>query len=302
MFLSVKVPPGDLLLHAGDHSRRGTVEEVRASADWLRAQPHAHKVVLAGNHDFCLEMAGTSGSEIFAGMTYLQDEAVEIAGMRIYGSPWTPEFGRWAFQKARGPASAEVWDQIPDGLDILLTHGPPAGIGDMTVRGEHAGCEDLLRRVRHARPALHLFGHIHEGYGVRRLEDTLYVNGSCCSVGYIYLQPPHVFDWDGRTFHPVSCWHPAEPLWEYLVSRHGSPRALALDELPAAVEMGHAFWLCQAGDETVGFSPVLPAQLRREADPGRRALSFGVRLQEHWYGLLSDNPWGKAEAVPHLLP
>lgn len=299
MFLSAKVPAGDLLLHAGDHSRTGTVEEVRASADWLRAQPHRHKVVLGGNHDFCLEVPGTSGPEMFAGMTYLQDHSVEVEGLRIHGSPWTPEFGRrWAYQKPRGDRLVEVWNLIPEGIDVLMTHGPPAGLGDFTVRGEPAGCADLLRRVRQVKPALHLFGHIHEGYGHRYDGDTLFVNGSSCSIGYIYMQPPHVLDWDGKTFHPVRCWHPSEPLWEFLVSRQGPPLCLRPEECPAAAEMGHGFWLDERGGGRVVFSPMQPRDQRPMA--GRLPLSFNVRLQEHWYRLLNDNCWPTIADVPSL--
>ena len=298
MFLSVKVPPGDLLLHAGDHSRTGTVEEVRASADWLRAQPHRHKVVLGGNHDFCLEVPGTSGPEMFAGLTYLEDQQVEVEGLSIYGSPWTPEFGRrWAYQKPRGDSLVEVWNGIPQGTDVLVTHGPPAGLGDFTVRGEPAGCQDLLRRVRQVKPALHLFGHIHEGYGYRRQGETLFVNGSSCSIGYVYMQPPHVFDWDGKAFQPVQCWHPSEPLWEFLVSRQGSPLRLRPDECRAAAEMGHGFWVDQRECGGVRFSPMQPSDL---AHLSGLPLSFNVRLQEHWYRLLNDNPWPTIADIPRL--
>lgn len=297
MFLSVKVPPGDLLVHAGDHSRTGSVEEVRASADWLRAQPHPHKVVLAGNHDFCLEVPGL-GAEIFAGMSYLQDQIAEIHGLRIYGSPWTPEFGRWAFQRARGTESAEVWDRIPEGVDMLVTHGPPAGIGDLTVRDQLAGCEELRRRVREIRPALHLFGHIHEGYGLVRHGETLFVNASSCSVGYIYMQPPHVFDWDGKAFHPVQVWHAGEPLWEFLVARQGAPRPASLHG--GATELGHAFWMEEQSGGGIRVSPRRPGETESPEGPRRQGLTFGVRLQDHWYRLLSDNPWKDFAAVPHL--
>lgn len=203
LFAHVEVPPGDLLVHTGDHSQRGTVAEVSASASWLRGLPHRHKVVLAGNHDFCLQRAGTEGHEMFAGMTYLLDQAVEIEGLRIYGSPWTPRFGEWAYQLERGEPIAESWRKIPDDTQMLLTHGPPAGIGDLTVRGQRAGCRDLMDRVYQVKPLLHVYGHIHEGYGQVREGGTLFVNASICSFGYTHLQPVQVFDWDGRDFQPV---------------------------------------------------------------------------------------------------
>jgi Icc-related predicted phosphoesterase len=83
-----------------------------------------------------------------------------------------------AFNLDRGGPLAERWAHIPDDTEILITHGPPHGIGDQTQSGLHAGCEDLRTRVRQVRPALHLFGHIHEGHGRWQIEETLFVNAT----------------------------------------------------------------------------------------------------------------------------
>jgi len=90
---------------------------------------------------------------------------VEIEGVRFWGSPWQPWFFDWAFNLERGEEIRAKWELIPDDTEVLITHGPPQGHGDMTSRGEGAGCADLLARIRQVKPRYHLFGHIHEGYG-----------------------------------------------------------------------------------------------------------------------------------------
>jgi hypothetical protein len=146
--------------------------------------PHRHKVVIAGNHDGCLEADPSLAEELFAGCHYLFDSGATIAGLSMWGAPWQPWFLDWAFNLPRGEPLREKWSHIPDGLDVLLTHGPPFGVLDTTVRGDRVGCEELLVAVDRARPRIHVFGHIHEGYGVERRGATLHVNASTCTVGY----------------------------------------------------------------------------------------------------------------------
>jgi hypothetical protein len=125
---------------------------------------------------------------------YLQDEAVEIEGLRIWGSPWQPEFLDWAFNLPRGAALREKWDRIPSGTDVLITHGPPQGVLDRVDEGRREGCADLLNAVARVRPRLHLFGHIHEGYGCLERDGTTFVNASICDRAYRPVNPPVVVD------------------------------------------------------------------------------------------------------------
>jgi hypothetical protein len=100
-------------------------------------------------------------------LIYLQDSSTTLRfqggrPVRIYGSPWTPEHGNWAFQYPRtGP---NRWKgTIPEDTDILLTHGPPKHHLDLG----HLGCSSLLNEVHEKPPLLYVFGHIHAGYGRR---------------------------------------------------------------------------------------------------------------------------------------
>lgn len=197
------VPEGDLLLHAGDLTSRGDLDELEAAADWLRSLPHPNKVLIAGNHDFCLEQAPQQARSRLEGLVYLQDQAAEIEGLKIYGSPWQPWFHDWAFNLQRGSALRQVWQKIPESTQILLTHGPPQGILDQTYDSRRVGCEELALRVRQVRPSLHVFGHIHEAYGESRQDGCLYLNACVCDLRYRPVQLPWIVEWDGREMRRI---------------------------------------------------------------------------------------------------
>lgn len=193
------VPDGDVLIHAGDGTHTGDWKEVAKWMSWLSLQPHSHKIVIAGNHDFLFERdADIASGLVPPGITYLQDSSVEVLGFKIYGTPWQPEFFNWAFNLKRGRPLAVKWSRIPDDTDVLITHGPPQGILDELAgpRHEHVGCKDLLARVREL-PSLklHVFGHIHHSYG--RLEspgEPIFVNASICDEDYRAAHAPIIVD------------------------------------------------------------------------------------------------------------
>lgn len=190
----VVVPEGDMLLCGGDLCGRGTIADVRDFDKWLGKLPHRHKVVIAGNHDWCFEREPGQARACITQAHYLQDGGVTLGGLRIYGSPWQPEFFDWAFNLPRGSRLREKWALIPDDTDILITHGPPHGILDRNDRGQAVGCEELAERVAAVAPRLHLFGHIHEAYGEMTVGPTIYVNASCCDLQYRPCQPPIVIE------------------------------------------------------------------------------------------------------------
>lgn len=189
-----EIPAGDLLIHAGDMTSRGGLQELAEFNRFLGELPHPHKVVIAGNHDFCFERSNYQARNVLTNAIYLQDETVEIEGLTIYGSPWQPEFFDWAFNLPRGEPLRRKWAQIPEDVDLLVTHGPPHGILDFTVHKQQVGCEELLKRVLEVRPKAHVFGHIHEAYGQEESQGILFVNASICDVRYRPVNPPIVFD------------------------------------------------------------------------------------------------------------
>ncbi len=191
----MEVPDGDVLIHSGDMTNRGELHEVRAFDAFLARLDHRHKLVIAGNHDFCFERQPAAARELLRHAVYLEDEAAEVEGVRFYGSPWQPWFYDWAFNLERGAEIRAKWALIPDDVEVLITHGPPLGHGDVTARGDAVGCADLLERIRQVRPRYHLFGHIHEAFGTSTDGTTTYVNASTCDLRYRPVNPPVVLDW-----------------------------------------------------------------------------------------------------------
>jgi len=195
--LTHSVPEGDVFIHAGDFTGRGQLEQVRAFNSWLGELPHKHKIVIAGNHELEWDSDSKDLKSELTNCTYLEDSSVEIHGLKIYGSPYQPEFGRWAFNLERGQECLDKWNQIPSDTDILVTHGPPLGFGDLCKRGNRAGCVDLLHTVQQrVKPKYHVFGHIHEAYGLTSDGETIFVNASTCNLQYHPTNPAIVFDVD----------------------------------------------------------------------------------------------------------
>lgn len=190
----VEVPDGDLLIHAGDLTSKGRLSSIKQVDKWLGKLPHEHKIIIAGNHDFGFQQEPEEARSLITNAIYLEDEEVAIEGLRIYGSPWQPWFFNWAFNLHRGEEIREKWDLIPEGIDILVTHGPPWGHNDRTSRGEIVGCQDLLDAVHRVKPKYHIFGHIHEDHGISEDGVTTFINASICTLEYKPTQSPIVFE------------------------------------------------------------------------------------------------------------
>ena len=188
-------PEGDMLIHAGDVSSMGREGEVKKFLDWFGAQPFRHRVFIAGNHDYLFENEPQQAALLIPdNVIYLNDSGITIEGIKIWGSPVQPWFLDWAFNRQRGAAIKAHWDLIPADTDILVTHGPPMGIRDRLHNGEHAGCEALLDAVQEVNPRYHIFGHIHEGYGISEMGNTTYINASVLNRNYQLANSPVVFE------------------------------------------------------------------------------------------------------------
>lgn len=198
----ISLPEGDVLIHAGDLTMNGSLHELEKSADWLNTVVDDYKVVyvIAGNHDFCFEdLRNVEAQSLMneAGVIYLQDGYDVFEGKIFYGSPWQPWFYDWAFNLKRGEEIKKKWDLIPEKVDVLITHGPPYGILDETdwkYGREHVGCEELGKKVFKVHPLVHVFGHIHGGYGVKSREGINFVNASTCNEAYKPVNEPIVLE------------------------------------------------------------------------------------------------------------
>jgi Icc-related predicted phosphoesterase len=193
---SIRLPKADVLLHAGDISYHGKKEEVIDFLQWFARQKFEYKIFIAGNHDFYLEHAKQEDllKLIPEGVTYLKDSGINIGEIKVWGSPVTPWFYNWAFNRHRGEAIRKHWDQIPPGTDLLMTHGPVYGFLDMVINEQHVGCQDLLRTVLTIQPKVHLCGHIHESYGSIKRSGIRFINASVVNEQYELANKPVMFE------------------------------------------------------------------------------------------------------------
>lgn len=176
----LEIPECDVLVHAGDITRTGHIDEVQRMAAWLGSQPARTKIAIAGNHDRAFAVAPTRAQGIMAkeGITYLEDSGTEVDGVSFWGTPWTPTFGSWSFMEDEAEL-AERWASIPE-VDVLISHGPPRGVHDMTSRGVRAGSFAMLDVLQRASARIIACGHIHESHGWCRLPNgTWVINASC---------------------------------------------------------------------------------------------------------------------------
>lgn len=208
--ITSSLPGGDLILHAGDLSSLGYKHEIESFCTWFnKLNNYEFKVFISGNHDFMFEKDPDQAKEIYSSyknIDYLQDNGMKIQigdgpEVKIYGSPWQPEFYNWAFNLPRnGTELEEKWSAIPEDTDILITHGPAHGYLDRVIGGwENLGCEKLTEAIKIKKPKIHVCGHIHSGYGYLFDGDTHFINASVLDEQYYYTQKPLTVDWDPAT-------------------------------------------------------------------------------------------------------
>jgi predicted phosphodiesterase len=217
------LPKGEVLVHAGDLTQYGETDAIQCLSRYFEKQSELfgfHQIIcIAGNHDITFhpdyyektwsrhirQYDSMETRQALQHCDYLEDSFTNLlvkashkptsSNLLVYGSPWTPNFFRWAFNLERGQALQQVWSRIPHETDILITHGPPQGRGDMTLHSGHFGCHNLLEEIQlRVRPRLHVYGHIHEGYGTSFDGHTLYVNASNLDIGYEAINPCLVID------------------------------------------------------------------------------------------------------------
>lgn len=210
---------GDILIVAGDLTASHSAKEFKTFFDWLIAQDYNHKIVIGGNHDSYLqktvmygEISKDLGKQydeddnfIGYGYYYLCDSSVTIDGYKIYGTPWTRTFeginpNCMAFTVDGEEMLSKKWEFIPDDVDILVTHSPPYLIGDLVERyraePEHVGSKSLGKKIKDSNIKLHVFGHIHAGYGETRLQrerddhEFIFVNASIMNEDYDPVNKP----------------------------------------------------------------------------------------------------------------
>ena len=189
---SLELKEADIIIHAGDATCQRdpnlNAPELEAFFNWFSSlNMYKYKIYIPGNHDtsFAKNLVPVPKN-----ITVLCHNEIEIEGCRIFGSPYTPTFGvGWAYNVDRGKIG-RLWNQIPDDIDILVTHGPAKGILDLTIDRDtnnprQCGCGSLLHEIKVKSPKYHVFGHLHDERGIfnaGRLElpliKTVFINVS----------------------------------------------------------------------------------------------------------------------------
>lgn len=203
----VILPKCDIVFFNGDFSGRGNKFETLYFLRWLSSQNQCkYKVMIPGNHDICFDSRFNDETHAqnwwldyfkkkFDNIIILEDSMVEIEGIKIWGSPATiwRNGDRWA-HNYREDDIHTVWEKIPKGMDVIMTHGPAFNIKDEIESGKKVGCMALGKVLRDLKPQYHLFGHIHESYGVEKREHTTHINGSLLNLEYERVNFPIEFE------------------------------------------------------------------------------------------------------------
>ena len=153
----IDMPPADILVHSGDFTLAGGDMEALDFIEWLCGLPYQHKIFIAGNHDDCMLDAALEG--LPDDVHYFSDNGITIDGISFYGTPMFVTF------EGEDLKEIEHYEQVPDNIDILITHRPPLGILDSIDDKLHYGSSFLLNKVSKIKPKMHLFGHVHDAYG-----------------------------------------------------------------------------------------------------------------------------------------
>jgi predicted phosphodiesterase len=178
-----------VLVHAGDITMNGETDVVVDFIRWIAELPHKHKIVVPGNHDRCLDISQPKYDggvvrmfDLARDVHYLVDASrtLEVGNrkIKVYGAPWVPNLLGWAFWDR----NQDKFEHAPRDIDVLVTHGPPLGIRDDDISDTHFGSRHIARYLNHC-PLLkaHIFGHVHEGYGMEQKGEILFANASTCN-------------------------------------------------------------------------------------------------------------------------
>ena len=174
------------MIHCGDYCnyRRGGLEILADVDRWFAGLPVGHIVCIAGNHDFALQERRFQ----FSNVEYLEDSGTTWEGLRLFGSPWCPDLSGFAFHGTE-ERLIESWNQIPAGVDFLLTHTPPRGVLDLPTAGSpELGCPFLREELERIRPQFHCFGHVHASAGEQHEHGTHFLNAAVVGGGQMELR------------------------------------------------------------------------------------------------------------------
>lgn len=183
------LPEADVIVHSGDFTFAGSEEEAYDFMNWFCNLPYEHKVFIAGNHDMCMYGADHIGG-LSKNVHYLNSNSVVIDDMKFYGIPM--------FMEDCMDGKLDMLIQnIPDDIDVLVTHMPPKGICDIADYGkgpEHRGNAALAEHLKVLHPTCHLFGHEHDAYGTATIGNVIYSNACVVDSRYNLINNPTIIN------------------------------------------------------------------------------------------------------------
>lgn len=191
-----EIPPCDLCIIGGDICPGGTLNYQAIWLDvnfreWLKDIPAKEIVGIAGNHDLIFEKEPNLIPKDLP-WHYLNDSMIELFGFKIYGTPWQLPF--WGAFNLDEEGLKIKYKNIPKEVDILVSHGPPHGIGDEVSGPEHVGSLSLLNKIYEIKPRLIIYGHIHDAFGVWNKNQMIFANVSLLNDAMEEVNKPVVFD------------------------------------------------------------------------------------------------------------
>ncbi len=218
--------PDSTIVHCGDISSRGRFSEVEDFLAWYSSLGFKNRIMIPGNHDFFFDYDRKAITDMgrarhgnpmyseqdvsallskYPNIIYLNDSGITLEGVNFWGSPITPWFHDWAFNRT-DETIGDHWKMIPENTNVLITHGPPRGILDLTYNGyTNVGCMELAGKTFDLKDLMvHSFGHIHESFGIEVIDSVTYINASFLDFNYRPLNSPVIFDTESKKAHVFS--------------------------------------------------------------------------------------------------
>ena len=203
----------DIAVCGGDFTNIGGYDDCISFQKWFSELPCRYHVLIAGNHDLSFDIENKGKIREFSSknpkdndwnlcksviteckkLIYLEENSVEIEGLKIWGSPYSPFFCNWGFPTTEDDREYR-WSKIPKDHHIIITHGPPIGILDTLYNGNTSGCSELYKRIFETKPLVHIFGHIHEAYGILKKDNIIFLNASILNFHYKVQNLPIYID------------------------------------------------------------------------------------------------------------
>jgi Icc-related predicted phosphoesterase len=202
-----ELPSADMIIHCGDMTSVGKEHEIHNFMKWFsNLNKYKYKICVAGNHDWLYERNSILAKSLVPNnVIYLEDNGVEIEGIKFYGTPVQKHFYNWAFN--RDPNILKLhWEAIPDDTDVLITHSPPYNILDYVIwNNSHEGDPSLYNEVtKRIKPIVHCFGHIHGGRGIVEINETTFINACNLDEDYNCIHEPILLEIIDNKVHIIS--------------------------------------------------------------------------------------------------